>query len=231
MMRMVAASAGLVLAAVPATAQTRPELLLQAEAQTLSGVCAGQPVRLEGNHNTVTLTGPCGSLLLKGVANTVRLGIVPGGSIHVEGSGNRVQFAAAGALPGIVALGPDNDVAAGPALLVEPGPVAPSPTRASAAAPLVGPLTLSGNDQHRIEDCAGRGVTVTGERSDYVIRGACKSLTLRGDLLTVQADLAGAAKVTVTGRGSIVSWTTKGKAATPVASIQGEGSRVQRTLP
>ena len=228
---MVAFAAGLALAAVPAAAQTQPELLLQAEAQILSGVCAGQPVRLEGNHNVVTLTGPCGSLLLKGVANTVRLGIVPGGSIHVEGSGNRVQFAVAGALPGIVALGPDNDVAAGPALLAAPGPVAPSPTPASLAAPPSGPLALAGNDQHRIEDCAGRDVTVTGDRSDYVLLGACKSLTLRGDLLTVQADLAAAAKVTVMGRGSIVSWTMKGKAAGPAASIRGEGSRVQRILP
>ncbi len=88
--------AALCLLAGPAVAQ---DLLFQAEAQVLSGTCTGQAVRLEGNHDTLALSGPCGSLLLKGVANTVRLAIAPGGSIRVEGSGNRVAFAGRGRRP------------------------------------------------------------------------------------------------------------------------------------
>ena len=273
MSRMLAWVAGalpaLSLAVVPAAAQTKPELLFQAEAQTLAGTCTGQPVRLEGNHNTVTLTGSCGSLLLKGVANTVRMGIAAGGSIHVEGSGNRVLFAGQGTPPAIVALGPDNDVEPGsapepargpapaPAPEQAPGPPPPSGPPVPAAAPLPAvsqspakpsvpspaqaakpaptanpvaaePLALSGSDQHRLEDCAGQDVTVTGERSAYVIRGGCKSLAVRGDLLTIQAELAPGAKVTVTGRGSIVSWAMKGKGRAPASVVHGEGSRVQR---
>ena len=234
MSRMVVVAAGIVLAVGPAL---RPaigqELVFQAEAQTLTGSCNGQPVRLEGNHNSVTLTGVCGSLLLKGVANTVQLGIVPGGSIHVEGSGNRVQFAAGGALPAIVALGPDNDVAPAPAAVAERASSAPSVKPVKPATPVASaePLVLAGDDKHQIADCTGRAVTITGERSAYIVRGGCKSLTVRGDLLAVQAELGAGAKLTVTGRGSVVSWAMKGKGPGPVSSVRGEGSRVQRSEP
>ncbi len=245
MPRVVAGIAGMALAACSVAAQAAPELLFQAEAQVLTETCTGQPVRLEGNHNTVTLTGACGSLLLKGFANTVRLGIVPGGSIHVEGSANRVQFVVHGAAPAIVALGPDNDVSSETASLAEPpiqavqpltpaakapaSKAVPPPTLAAPAASLPrSPLTLAGDDQQRLEDCAGRDVTVTGDRSAYVLRGGCKSLTLRGDLLAVQGELASGAKITVAGRGSIVSWVIKGKGRPPATIVRGPGSRVQR---
>ncbi len=263
MSRMVAIAAGLVLAAGRVAAQ-QPDLLFQAEAQTLSGTCTGQPVRLEGNHNMVTLTGACGSLLLKGVGNTVRMGIVAGGSIHVEGSGNRVAYTVNGAPPAIVALGPDNDVAPGAAPHAPPPPPpTPAPPVPSAAAPPVpapkvaanpapkplappppapppteptpppptGPLVLTGDDAHRLETCTGRDVTVTGNRSAYVLQGGCKSLTVQGDLLTVQVDIAPGAKITVTGLGSIVSWDVKGRGHGPASVVRGLGSRVQPVFP
>ena len=238
MSRMGLAAALSVLAALPAGAQGQPELLFQAEAQVLSGRCTGQPVRLEGNHNVVTLTGVCGSLLLKGYANTVRLGIAPGGSIHVEGSANRVSFAVHGAPPAIVALGPDNDVAAGlpsgavptsapPAPPIVPAPSVAKPPQAAPPPPMA-PLSLAGDDEHRLEDCDGRDVTVTGNRSAYTLRGACRSVAVRGDLLTIEAEVAPGARITVTGRGSIVTWSLRGRGHAPAAVIRGEGSRVQQ---
>ena len=237
MPKMAAIAVASVLATQAVGAQALPELLLQAEAQTLTGTCTGQPVRLEGNHNTVTLSGACGSLLLKGVSNTVAAGVVPGASIHVEGSGNRVTYAVTGAPPVIVMLGPDNDVLSGAEPAVQqPKPPVPPPLAAPAPPQVqasTGPLTLAGDDQQRLADCAGRDVAITGERSAYVLRGGCKSVTLRGDLLTVQAELVPGARVTVTGRGSIVSWAFKASAAkekgrAPVTTATGEGSRVQR---
>ena len=277
MSRMVVIAAGFLLLAGRVAAQGQPDLLFQAEAQTLSGTCTGQLVRLEGNHNIVTLHGACGALLLKGVSNTVRMSIVSGGSIRVEGSGNRVHYAAQGAAPAIVALGPDNDVAAGeppamappkpaalpapvPALVVPPpkpppvptpqttrlptpqapsraAPQTPSQPAAQPQSPLapqalqqMAPLALAGDDVHGLATCAGRDVIVTGTRSDYVLRGDCKSLTLRGDLLTVQAEIVPGAKVTVTGRGSVVTWAVKGRGHGPASIVRGEGSRVQALL-
>ena len=251
MSRMGVIAAGLLLAAVRVAAQGQPELLFQAEAQTLSGTCTGQPVRLEGNHNTVTLHGACGSLLLKGVGNTVRMGVVAGGSIRVEGSGNRVHFGVQGAAPAIVALGPDNDVSPGEAptaeppkpavipraaLAVPPPPVAvpvarPPPEPAAQVPPPIAPLVLPGDDVHGLANCAGRDVTISGNRSDYVLSGGCKSLTVRGDLLTVQAEIAPGAKINVNGRGSIVTWEVKGRGHGPAAIVRGEGSRVQMLAP
>ena len=65
------------LAAAPADTT----LLFQAEAQTLAGTCTGNAMRVEGNHNVITVTGECASLLLKGVGNTVRLTIAAAGAI------------------------------------------------------------------------------------------------------------------------------------------------------
>lgn len=217
------------MAAGNALAQT-PELLFQAEAQTLAGTCTGQPVRLEGNHNTVVLAGACRSLLLKGVANTVRLGVVAGGTIHVEGSANRVSFTASGAPPTIEALGPDNEVTAAPTA-APPVAQAPTPPAPTAKPAPVTALALAGDDRQQIADCTGLDVTVTGYRSAYVLQGACKSLTVQGALLTIRAELAPGARIAITGPGDIVTWSARRNARPPAAVVHGAGSRVQRALP
>lgn len=221
------------MAAMPARA--RSELLFQAEGQTLTGNCTGEDVRLEGNHNRVTLSGLCGSLLVKGLANSVQLAMAPGGALRVEGAQNHIQYTVRGNPPAIVILGPDNEVTTSghadiappapvPASLAAPKPAAPpSPTPASA-----GPLALSGDDEERLADCAGRDVLVTGHRSAYVIRGMCRSLVVRGDLLTVQAILQPGAHITVAGQGSIVSWAMQGRGHPPAGTVHGAGSRIQR---
>ena len=227
--------AGLLPAA--AGAQTPLELLFQAEAQTLSHACAGQPVRIEGNHNTVTLTGSCGSLVLKGYANAVSLALAPAAAIRVEGSDNQVSYTAP-ATPAIVALGPNNSVHAAQAVfsaqpVPKPArppvePVSVPPPIAHRATPTAG-IRLDGEDQQRLADCAGRDVTVTGSRSAYVLRGGCRSVTVNGELLTVQAELQPAAHLAITGQGDIIAWAVSGKARGPSATIHGAGNHVQRS--
>ena len=222
-------AAGLAVAVAHSPARAA-DLLFQAEAQQLTGVCTGQPARLEGNHDTVVLSGTCGSLLVKGVADTVQLTVAAGGSIRVEGSGNRVRYAAAGAPPTVEILGPDNEVVQSgpPRPIPAPPPAAPAVHPAAAAAAKIGPVELAGDDQDRLADCAGHDVLVTGTRSSYIIRGACPSIVVRGDLLTVQAAVRSGARIAVTGRGSVVSWTLAGKGHPPVSVVRGAGSRVQR---
>ncbi len=220
--------AGGALAFVPASPRAA-DLLFQAEAQSLAGTCTGQPVRLEGNHDVVALTGTCGSLLVKGVANKVQLTIAAGGTIRVEGSANQVRYASAGAPPVIQTFGPDNEVAADGA--AQSAPVAPAAKPASLSATgNVGPVELSGDDQDRVADCGGRDVVITGSRSAYVVRGACRSVVVRGDLLTVQAVVQSGARIAVTGRGSMVSWMVPAKGRPPASVVRGAGSRVQRAV-
>ncbi len=211
--------AALLAAATPADAP----LLFQAEAQALSGRCDGRGLQIEGNRNTITVAGPCRSVLLKGVGNTVVLTVAPGAAIRVEGSGNRVRYTVAGAAPVVETLGSDNEVASAP-----PEQAAP-PAKPAAGARRA--MTLSGDDQEKAVDCAGRDVTLSGARSFYQLRGGCRSLTVRGDLLTVQADMQPGARIAVSGRGSVVTWRLLGRGRNPAAFAQGPGSRVQRALP
>ena len=99
------------------------------------------------------------------------------------------------------------------------------------SAPVAGALSLSGDDQERVADCAGRDATITGRRSAYILRGSCRSLTVQGDLLTVQAEVQPGARIAVTGRGSVVSWSVHGHGSAPVAVVRGPGSRLQRAQP
>ncbi len=87
---------------------------------------------------------------------------------------------------------------------------------------------MSGDDEEKLADCAGRDVLVTGNRSAYVIQGACHSLVVRGDLLTVQAVMQPGAHITVSGLGSIVSWAVQGRGHAPAGTVHGAGSRIQR---
>lgn len=210
------------------------DILFQAEAQTLAATCTGQAVRLEGNHNTVSLTGQCASLLVKGVANAIQIGIQGGGLIHIEGSDNRVRYGASTGGPAIEILGPNNEVVPGVPQPISPAvlpPARPGPagvTKPIVTAPPTGPLQLSGDDQQRVADCAGRDVVVTGSRSTYVMRGTCNAVVVRGNLLTVQAVVQPGARITVEGRGSIVSWAVPHKGRPPAVMVRGRDSRVQR---
>jgi hypothetical protein len=255
---------GLIVAALSAAlpVKAHADVLFQAEAQTLTGDCTGQAVRLEGNHNRVILSGTCGSLLVKGLANSLQLDIASGGAIRVEGAQNRVQYTVRGNPPAVVMLGPDNEVsqagtpghadAAPPAPIAAasmasvapkqvepPAPVVPAslpvpalklaaPPASSASPQPTGPLALSGDDEERLADCGGGDVLVTGHRSAYVIRGTCRSLVVRGDLLTVQAIMQPGARITVSGLGSIVSWAVQGRGHPPAGIVHGAGSRIQR---
>ena len=225
--------AGMVLPlAVSGAPAAAADLVFQAEAQALTGDCTGGAVRLEGNHDTATLTGTCRSLLVKGVDDVIRLNLAPGGSIRVEGSGNRVSYAAPAPGPAIETLGPDNAVTAIPAPIPAPVPARPIAVPRTA---LPVALALAGDDQERLADCAGRDASITGSRSAYVVRGACRSLTVRGDLLTIQVEMRPGARISVAGRGDVVTWAMakagRDAGPLPVAVVHGAGSRVQRALP
>jgi hypothetical protein len=199
-----------VLIAAPAVAQPDPPLLVQAEAQTLTPFCTGRDVLVEGNHNLIKPFGLCRSMVLKGIANEVVLDLAAGATIHVEGRENHITYRGAGT-PGVELLGPDNTVT--------PPIAAPGDED--------GALQLTGDDQARAMDCTGRNVTVRGDRSLYLLRGGCRSLTIRGDLVIVQAELAPSAAVTVAGRGVRVGWVGADHGHAPTESLRGEDNHIQ----
>ena len=198
------------LLAHPVLADPAPSLLLQAEGRTMTPVCTGQAVRLEGNHNVLKPFGVCGSLLIKGIANQVVLDFAANAALRVEGSGNQVAYH--GSKPVTIdLLGPGNSVIAPQAPVLESAPV----------------LLLTGDDQAKEVDCAGRSVSVQGRRAFYLLRGGCKSLTIQGDLVIVQAEMRPGAAIAITGRGDRVGWVLDAPGKPPALSVRGEANHCE----
>jgi hypothetical protein len=195
-----------------AMADPAPGLHLQAEGQTLNPVCTGQGVLLEGNHNIVKPFGLCRSLVVKGIANQFVLDLTANASLRVEGSGNRVTYRSPTSAV-VDLLGTDNIVTAQPAStpVMDTGSV----------------MHLTGDDQTVALDCTGRSVAVDGNRAMYLLRGGCKSLTIHGDLVIVQAELQPGAAVAITGHGVRVGWVLAGTGKPPAASMHGEANHFE----
>ena len=103
-------------------------------------------------------------------------------------------------------------------------PLRPSPQFSTAEK-----LALNGDDEHRLADCTGRDVAIQGLRSAYVLRGGCHSVTVTGDLDTVQAEISPGARIVIDGVGTMVAWALAGPGDGPVERVHGNGSRVRRT--
>jgi len=52
--------------------------LVRAEASTATIACAGAAAEVNGGHNTLTFTGVCKGLLIRGEANNVTVALAPG---------------------------------------------------------------------------------------------------------------------------------------------------------
>ena len=54
--------------------------------------CEGRDVFVDGVDNTLTFTGACASLRVAGTDNTIVIGLKPGASVGVEGTGQTVRW-------------------------------------------------------------------------------------------------------------------------------------------
>lgn len=181
--------------------------------QVTSINCGGGDVLIEGSRNTATIRGACRALILRGDANRVAIELAPSAEIRVEGQGNRVTWtlARAGSPPAVSVSGQDS--------LVVP---------ASKAARSTDQLALRGDDLQLQEDCAGRDVLIEGLRSNLRLLGGCRSVTLRGELAVVQAELQPGSRVLIEGGGNLVAYALTRQGATPTVTIRGEASRARR---
>ena len=185
--------------------------VVRAEASTATVACAGAPAEVNGGRNTLTFTGACKGLQVRGEANNVTVALAPGALIDIEGNGNQVHFTAATA-PSLKISGSHNQV------LPQPGAPAPAADTAK----------LSGDDLNVALDCHGNSVTLQGVRVHYQLRGACKALTVRGEANIVQAEFAPKAQVLVEGNGITLTYTVRGNGTAPDVAVHGMGSSVQR---
>lgn len=200
----------LLLISAPVLAQSAA---VRADGQVVEADCAGGEALIEGSRNTVTLRGACRALFLRGDANRVAVELAPSASVRVEGQGNRVTWTLAGpGLPPVVSVSGRDSVAA-PA-----STTAPSPAR----------LGLRGNDLQLQADCSGRDVLIEGLRSNLRLLGGCQSVTIRGELALVQAELQPGSRVLIEGGGNLVAYALTRQGAVPTVTIRGEASRARR---
>lgn len=97
-----------------------------------------------------------------------------------------------------------------------------------AAAPDPDRLELRGDDLQLDADCAARDVLIEGSRGSFRLHGGCRSVTLRGDLAVVQAELQPGGRVLIEGGGNLVAYALIRPGAVPTVTIRGVDSRARR---
>jgi len=67
-------------------------------------------------------------------------------------------------------------------------------------------LHFSGLNRSGIAYCAGQHVEFNGDKSRIVLRGGCRSLTIRGNNNDVTVEIQAGGSIEVRGRGNTVHW-------------------------
>jgi hypothetical protein len=153
--------------------------------QRLTLACASGGAHVQGSGNTVTLTGPCESVLVEGQNNTVHIATL--GSVKVAGMGNKVYWSAGigGATPKVTKEGmgntverkapADTDAPAAKPQTTTPstgsgtaGATASSPTSTAAATAKPGnpTLTVGSGDRKVAMGASGDGASMSAKRGD-----------------------------------------------------------------
>lgn len=74
--------------------------------------CGGDSATIEGAGNEITVSGDCRQLDVVGASNRIQVAMAKGGTIHVQGAGNRIYWTApAGTKPRTSVVGADNQIA------------------------------------------------------------------------------------------------------------------------
>ncbi len=89
-----------------------PAAIVRGESETSRVDCGGAPAEIQGNRNTLTFTGACRGLTLRGEANRVSIDLAPNARIDIQGNGNELRYTqgAAAAPPSVSVSGHDNDI-------------------------------------------------------------------------------------------------------------------------
>jgi len=210
--------------------------------------CNGQDVEVDGNQNTITLSGNCAVILVKGNHNRVAVESVAW--LRLIGSDNQVSWArgAGGRQPSVVDVGSRNSVAqsrgagtgaaaASDALdtsavavaLAARGPGGTARTRAQgdtagdAEVVRTGEsISIKDDHQNKTYVCAGGDVNVLGNHSTLTIRGACDIVNVQGADNTIKLETADT--ISVTGANNTVTYRT----GDPMVSIVGTSSTAKK---
>jgi hypothetical protein len=211
--------------------------------------CNGRDVEVDGNQNTITLSGNCAVVLVKGNHNRVAVESVAW--LRLIGSDNQVSWArgVGGRPPSVVDVGARNSVAqsrgagAGAATassdtldtsamavaLAARGSGGTAPTRAqgdtAGGAEVVRTgesISIKDDLQNKTYVCAGGDVNVLGNHSTLTLRGACDMVNVQGANNTIKLETANT--ISVIGANNTVTYRT----GDPMVSIVGTSSTAKK---
>ncbi len=190
--------------------------VVRAQGQTVAADCAGRPAEVSGNGNKITFSGICRELRVRGGGNVITIQFASGAALDIEGSGNRIRYTMAGGSvpPTLRISGNDTDVA--------PEPGTPAPQAPAQA------IALTGDGQRLELDCTDRPVSISGNRSRYVLRGGCRAVVVHGDANGVVTELMPGAAVEIEGNGTGLTYTMPA-GGEPQLVIRGINSSAIRT--
>jgi hypothetical protein len=170
---------------------------------------------------------------VRGSGNTLQAEMQPRSRIDVEGEGDVVNWflSAPGPRPFAEVSGQGSVVREQQRLGTVIAPPSPVPSTDLADPNGMPPLLVVPGEGPQERDCAGRDAVVQGDDATFVLRGACRTLTVQGSNDRVMAELAGGSRIKIVGSNTHVQFALLGPGPDPIVSVNGEGSnawRVQR---
>lgn len=202
---------------------------VEGNGQSRSVVCAGTDAVVRGNDNRLRLQDRCRSLLLEGSNNQVAVELTQGASLQVRGNGNTIHYQGVGEHDIQISVAGNGDMlTASGDVSLGAGPGAEQGGGAGTATGRGGAmLVLREENSRRQLSCAGQNVLIEGNGDEYTLQGGCRSLTVRGEGLTVRAEMQPATRIIVQGNGDDIAWAVMGGGQAPSTSLDGEGSQIR----
>jgi len=210
--------------------------------------CNGRDVEVDGNQNTITLSGNCAVILVKGNHNRVAVESVAW--LRLIGNDNQVSWARGvrGRQPNVVDVGSRNSVAqsrgagtgaAATSDALDTSAVAvalaargsggtahtraPGDTAGGAEVVRTGEsVSITVDHQNKTYACAGGDVNVLGNHSTLALLGACDIVNVQGANNTIKIETANT--ISVTGANNTVTYRT----GDPTVSIVGANSTAKK---
>ena len=182
---------------------------VKADEASRTAECGGGDAIVEGSRNALTFTGNCRGLAVRGDGNDIAIEMSPGARLDIQGNANRIRYSLGGP-PMLRIVGGGTRI-----------------DRVEGAPPPASAMTLTGDGLAIDLDCAGRDVVIHGNRSQYVLRGGCRSVAANGTGNRIQAELVPGARGRLEGNDSIFAYAVLGGGDADIA-VRGVRSRAER---
>jgi hypothetical protein len=178
--------------------------------------CAGGDAAVTGDNQSVVIKGACHGLSVTGNGNTVQAELAPAAKVDVRGDHNRVRYRLIGGTREAVASVYGQGDVVGP----------DAPPVAGEAAPATRPPLILGAGAPANADCTDRDVSLNGDGGTYTLHGGCRSLTVSGNGITVNAEMQPQARIEAPGQSDRVLWFLAHNGPAPQTGAVGQGSQI-----